>query len=277
MVAEIMSGDPLRRAVLIAGLLALSASPLMAQELPSSTAFPGSFWLASGDVGPAERGNVVGQAALEQGVTVWQRKSWFLVPYFGVTLMTDSAGYEWNNRHPTQAGLKVVRRVPGGVVQAAVGMMFEIDPLSGAGRHPGTYVSYWAGWAAEGAAQRGSPWRGFPGHLSATSGFITGRDPQNWMTIISGQQGVAILKNRVISLVPYGAGIVSFDTERRVWENRVTLDGGVKLVRPFVGGVVEGGVAERRQYSVITGDVDSSPVAYVNLWIGWNARAVGRR
>jgi hypothetical protein len=233
--------------------------------------------MSSGGVGPAERGNVVGQWALEQGVTVWQRRSWFVVPYFGATLITDSAGYEWNNRHPTQAGLKVVRRVPGGVVQAAVGMMFERDPVSAAGRHPSTYISYWAGWAAEGGAQRGSLLRGFPGHLWATSGLVAGRDPHNWLTTVSGQQGVAIIRNRVVSLVPYGAGVVSFDTERRVWENRVTLDGGVKLVRPLVGGVVEAGVAERRQYSVITGDVDTSPVAYVNVWIGWNPRVVVRR
>ena len=103
---------------------------------------------------------------------------------------------------------------------------------------------------------------------------MTGRDPDNWMTRIDGQQGVAVMRNRVLSLVPYGAGVVTFDTKRRVWENRVTFDAGVKVVRPFVGGVIEAGVAERRQYTVLIDQVETAPVAYVNLWVGWNPRAV---
>ena len=97
------------------------------------------------------------------------------------------------------------------------------------------------------------------------------------MTRIDGHQGVAVLRNRVLSVVPYTAGVVTFDTKRRVWENRVTLDAGVKVVRPFVGGVVEAGVAERRQYTVLTDEVQTAPVVYVNLWVGWNPRTVSRR
>ena len=104
---------------------------------------------------------------------------------------------------------------------------------------------------------------------------MTGRDPDNWMTRIDGHQGVAVLRNRVLSVVPYTAGVVTFDTKRRVWENRVTLDAGVKVVRPFVGGVVEAG---RRTASVpCTDEVQTAPVVYVNLWVGWNPRTVSRR
>ena len=266
-----------RVALLIIVLAALPASELRAQDMPSSKAYPGSFWLSAGDVGPAERDNVAGQAAFEQGLTVWQRDAWFLIPYVGATLMTDSAGYDWNNRHPGQIGMKLVRRVPGGVVQAAGGILFERDPSTDEQRHGTAFVSYWAGWAAEGRAQHGARFGEFPGHVSAHSGLITGRDPHNWMTTVGAQQGVVVFRNRFLAAVPYGSGAVSFDTKRRVWENRVTLDAGFKVVRPLVGGVVEAGVAERRQYTVLTDSVDTAPVAYVNLWIGWNPRTVSRR
>jgi hypothetical protein len=257
--------------------LACAAAPLRAQGLPASTAFPGSFWLSSGDVGPAEHDNVVTQANIEQGVTVWQRGSWFAIPYISAGFTADSAGYEWNDRHPAQVAMKLVRRVGGGVIQAGGGLMLERDPATGRDHHATAFASYWTGWAAEGRAQRGSPWRGFPGHIAVTSGLITGRDPDNWMTRIDGQQGVAVFRSRVLSAVPYGGGVVTFDTKRRIWENRVSLDAGLKLVRPFVGGVVEAGVAERRQYTVLTGEVDMAPVAYVNVWVGWNPRALWRR
>jgi hypothetical protein len=277
MFAQVIArGALLRNAVVLIALLSC-APPVFAQELPSSRAFPGSFWLSTGNVGPAERGNVVGQASLEQGATVWQRRDWFAIPFVSAQMTADSAGYEWNDRHPAQVGMKLVWRVPGGAVQGGAGLMFEREPVSGDDRHLSAFVSYWSGWAAEGLAQRGSPFRGFPGHLSATSGLMTGRDPQNWMTRIDGQQGIAILRNRVIAAVPYGGGVVTFDSKRRIWENRVTLDAGLKLVRTFVGGVVEAGVAERRQYTVLTGDVSAAPVVYVNLWVGWNPRTVTQR
>ena len=113
MVQLIPRGGLLRNAILFAGLLACTASPAAAQELPHSTAFPGSFWISTGDVGPAEKDNVVTQAAFEQGITVWERSSWFAIPYLSAGFTADSAGYEWNDRHPFQVGMKLVRRVPG--------------------------------------------------------------------------------------------------------------------------------------------------------------------
>jgi hypothetical protein len=173
--------------------------------------------------------------------------------------------------------MKLVWRVPGGALQGGGGLMFERDPATNDDRHLTAFVSYWTGWAAEGPAQRGGIFRGFPGHLSANSGLMTGRDPQNWMTRIDGQQGVAVLRTRALAAVPYSAGVVTFDSKRRVWENRVSLDAGLKIVRPIVGGVVEAGVAERRQYTVLTGEVSTAPVAYINLWVGWNPRLVTRQ
>jgi hypothetical protein len=258
-------------------LLALFAPAVGAQEIPRSIGFPGSFWISTGQVGPAERDNVVGQAGFEQGVTVWERGSWFLIPHVNVSLMADTDGYAWNNRHPARVGVKIVRRVPGGIVQAGGGMMIEPDAESDDERHPTASVDYWAGWAAEGLSQRGARFGGFPGHAYASSGLIAGRDPHNWITSAAAQQGLVVLRSRIVSVVPYAAGAVSFDSKRRPWENRVTYDAGVKLVRPLIGGVIEAGVAERRQHELLTGHADSAPIAYVNLWIGWNPRSLLHR
>ena len=139
-----------RFALIACALLALFARNVGAQEIPASVAFPGSFWISAGDVVPAERGNVLGQAAFEQGITVWERGSWFLIPHVNVSLMADSYGYEWNNRSPARVGVKIVRRIPGGMVQAGGGMMIEPGAESGEQRHPTAVVDYWSGWAAEG-------------------------------------------------------------------------------------------------------------------------------
>jgi len=77
--------------------------------------------------------------------------------------------------------------------------------------------------------------------------------------------------------VPYAAAAVSFDSKRRTWENRASYDAGVKLVRPLVGGMVETGVAARRQHELLTGEVHFAPVVYVNLWVGWNPRSLFNR
>ena len=266
-----------RFALLACALLALPASTAVAQDAPSSIAFPGSFWISAGDVGPAEEGNRVGQVGFEQGVTVWQRGNWYLVPHINAGLMTDSAGYEWNNRQPARVALKIVRRVPGGIVQASAGMMVEPDAASDQQRHPTVSLDYWAGWAAEGRAQRGERLGAFPGYAWGSSGLVAGRDPDNWITSGAVQQGVVVFKSRIFSVVPYAAGAASFDSKRRPWENRISYDAGIKVVRPLVGGVIEAGVAERRQHQLLTDEAHSAPVAYVNLWIGWNPRSMFHR
>jgi hypothetical protein len=258
-------------------LVTLFAANAGAQELPSSIAYPGSFWISAGEVGPAEPGNVVGQAGFEQGITVWEHGSWFLVPHVNATVMTDANGYEWNNRHPGRVGVKIVRRVPGGIVQAGGGMMIEADGISDEQLHPTASVDYWAGWAAEGRAQRGATFGGFPGHAYASSGLIAGRDPRNWITSAAAQQGLLLLRSRFVSVVPYAGAAVSFDSKRRTWENRVSYDAGLKVVRPLIGGVVEAGIAQRRQHELLTGQISSAPVVYVNLWIGWNPRTLLNR
>jgi hypothetical protein len=268
----------LRKAVLLlCTFLALSVATAGAQEIPPSIAFPGSFWMTAGHVGPAERDNVLGAAGFEQGITVWEKGNWFLIPHINVSYMTDADGYDWNNRRPGRIALKMVRRIPGGIVQAGAGMMVETDAPSDQQRHGTAFVDYWAGWTGEHRAQRGIRFGAFPGHAWASSGFIAGRDPHNWITTAAVQQGVVVFRHPIVSVVPYAEAGAGFDSKRRPWENRMRYDAGVKLVRPLRGGVIEAGIAERRQHEPLSDRVDSAPVAYVNLWIGWNPRTLFHR
>jgi hypothetical protein len=112
-------------AVAAVALVFVTSAAASGQDVPASRAFPGSFWISSGAVGPAEPENLLTQVGVEQGITVWERDAWFLVPFASLRLSADSQGYLWNNKHPSMFGVKLVRRVPGGVVQGGGGLMFE--------------------------------------------------------------------------------------------------------------------------------------------------------
>lgn len=252
-------------------LSALTGSAAAQQTTPpASVTLPGSFWISAGNAGPAEPGNHISQGAVEQGITAWRSGSWFAGPFVSLSFTADSAGYEWNNKHPVTIGGKLQHRIGNGVLQAGAGVMFESDPSTGEDRHPSAFVGYWAGWQGDVSAHARGRGPAFPGSINIVSGLLTGRDPDNWMSYATLQQGIAAVRAGGFALVPYGSSAVSFDTKQRTWQNRLTNDGGVKVVRAFTGGVVEAGVAHRHQYEMLTGRSTAEPVAFVNLWIGWN-------
>lgn len=226
--------------------------------------------MSVGNIGPSEPDNLAGQSSIEQGITVWHEGSWFLVPYVGLSLMTDSQGYDWNNKHPTTVGVKLQRRIANGVVSAGGGVMFERNPASGRTRHPAAFVSYWAGWQGDRTGHAGGWPLGLPGNINASTGLLTGRDPHNWMSYVTAQQGLVVYRWRGLAAVPYGSFGVSFDTKDRPWQNRTTVDGGVKAMRAVTGGIIEAGVAQRHQHELLSGHSSSGPVAFVNMWVGWN-------
>jgi hypothetical protein len=257
-----------------AGLLMsmVMVSTAAAQErVPEpSLAFPGSFWIAGGDAGPAEPHNNIVQGNLEQGLTVWRSGSWFAGPFVSVSMTADTQGYDWNNKHPTTIGAKLQRRIGNGVIQAGAGVMFERDPATGDERHPSAFASYWTGWQGDVHAHTRGGRPALPGSINVVSGLLTGRDPDNWMSYASVQQGIVVARAAGVAVVPFGSSSVSFDTKRRTWQNRLTSDAGVKIMRAMTGSVVEAGVAQRQQYEMLTGRTTSTPVFFVNLWIGWN-------
>lgn len=264
----------MRRCISLAvAVVALLPQAGLAQEgQPADVGLPGSFWISAANVGPAEPGNTILQSGFEQGVTVWRSDAWFVVPYVGISFTADTAGYAWNGRHPATLGLKVVRHVPGGVVQVGAGVMFERDPESDADRHATAFAHYWSGWMGDRARHQGRSRLNYPGHAWVSSGILTGRDPENWITSGAVQQGVSVLRWQGVAAVPFAGAGGSFDTKRRPWENRVRYEGGVKAVRSIVGGVVEAGVALRREHRFVADADHTGAVGFVNLWIGWDPR-----
>ena len=259
---------------LVGSMLVSTLAAAQDANPPRAVGFPGSIWMTAGNVGPAEPDNQFAQTAIEQGITVWRSNSWFLTPFAGISAMTDAHGYDWNNKRPTTIGVKLQRRLGNGVVSAGGGVLFERNPASGRERHPSAFVTYWAGWQGDAAAQ-GSGWpKGLPGSINASSGLLTGRDPHNWMTYATLQQGMVALKWFGIAAVPYGSFGVSFDTKDRTWQNRLTTDAGIKVARNITGGIIEAGVAQRHQHEILTGRHSTAPVVFVNFWMGWNPNAV---
>jgi hypothetical protein len=250
--------------------LLLASSTASAQQPDTPLALPGSFWISIGDVGPAEPDNTIGQASLEQGITVWRSGSWFLVPFVGASVGTDSLGYEWNDRHPVTVAVRLQRRIGNGVAQAGGGVMFERDPESGEDRHPTAFAGYWTGWQMDRGAHLGRTPVAFPGSVNVSTGLLTGRDPDNWLTYAAVQQGVTAVRIKRVAVVPYGSLGVSLDSKGRPWENRARGDAGLKLAHAFTGGIVEAGIAQRVQRELKTGRQTSAPVVFVNLWVGWN-------
>jgi len=243
---------------------------------PTLMTLPGSFWISAGNVGPAEPENRITQGAMEQGITLWRRGSWFVGPFVSVSFAADTVGYEWNNKHPMTIGGKLQQRMGNGVLQAGAGVIFEEDPSTGEDRHPTAFVGYWVGWQGDLAAHAQGRRPAFPGSVNISSGLLTGRDPDNWMSYATLQQGIAVARAGGFAFVPYGSSGVAFDSKRRPWQNRLTNDAGVKVVRAVSGGVIEAGVAHRHQYELLTGGSTSDPVVFVNLWIGWNPVAANR-
>ena len=79
-----------------------------------------------------------------------------------------------------------------------------------------------------------------------------------------------------LALIPYTRFSIVGDTRGYSWDNRTSIDAGVKLRRSVMGGSIDAGVAARQQRERMTGATRTAPVAFVELWYGWNPRAIIR-
>jgi hypothetical protein len=258
----------------------LLAAPAIAaaQEAPSTPAaiaFPGSVNMTVGNVTPTEAGNVVSLTMLEQGVTVWRHKGSFVSGIVQASIGRDSDHYAWNNRRPVTMGVRFSQVMSNSVLQLNVGESIVNGPASSTDIKPVAYASYWAGWRHTLSGGRFSP-RALPGTVWATSGVTSGLEPDNWVSTASVDQGVNVYEHGRMSLIPYTRFTIGGDTRGFAWDNRTSLDGGLKVRRTVVGGVIDAGVAARRQHERISGATRTAAVAFVELWYGWNPRAIIR-
>lgn len=254
------------RTTLALSLVVLSFGRAHAQELRAPLALPGSINASFGNPGPVEPNNTVGSVTFEQGVTAWQRGPAFVIGFVDLTVRADTRGYAWNNTMPFRAGGKFMVAGAAGVLQAVVGVAGEAR--QGASYRPTTaaYLSVWSGW------QRSRSKLQLPGSVWATSGLVTAAEPNNWITAGHLEQGVTVWRGRHLSLVPFAGTTLSVDTEHHAWNNRGSVDAGVKVTTRVRGAAVDIGVAQRLSREWETGATAAAPVAFVNLWVGWMPR-----
>ena len=258
----------------------LLAAPVMAaaQDTPSTPAtigFPGSINMTLGNVAPTEPGNVVSLTMLEQGVTVWRHKASFVSGVAQASIGRDTDHFTWNNRRPVTFALRFSQVMSNSVLQLNVGESIVNGPSTVSAVTPVAYASYWAGWRHPLSGGRFAP-RALPGTFWVTSGVTSGLEPDNWVTSAAFDQGVNVYEHGRTSVIPYTRFNISGDTRGFSWDNRTSIDGGVKVRRMVMGGVIDTGIAARRQQERITGTTRTAAVAFVELWYGWNPRAIVR-
>jgi hypothetical protein len=264
------------RHVLVSVMLLAAPAVSGAQEAPStpaSVAFPGSVNMTIGNVTPTERGNVVSLTQIEQGVTVWRHNRTFVSGLALLSVGRDSDHYAWNNRHPVTLGVRLSQVMSNSVLQLNVGESVVSDAATPTVVKPVAYASYWAGWRHAVSGGRFTP-RALPGSFWITSGVVTALEPDNWITAASFDQGATVYERGRTSLIPYTRLTANGDTRGFGWNNRTSVDAGLKVRRTIMGGVVDAGVAARRQYERISGTSRTTGVAFVELWYGWNPRVV---
>jgi hypothetical protein len=267
----------MRNLILPLMLLAAPAAAV-AQDVPSTPAsigFPGPVNMTVGNVTPTEPGNVVSLTMLEQGVTVWRHKNTFVSGLAQVSVGRDTDHYAWNNRRPVTLGVRFSQVMANSVLQLNVGESIVSDTAASTVIKPVAYASYWAGWRHTLSGGRFSP-RALPGTFWVTSGVVSGLEPNNVVTAASFDQGATVYEHGRTSFIPYTRLTASTDTRGFTWNNRTSVDAGIKLRRTVMGGVVDAGVAARRQYERVNGTSRTSGVAFVELWYGWNPRAIIR-
>jgi hypothetical protein len=265
------------RHLLLPVMLLAAPAAAAAQEtpaIPASIAFPGSVNMTVGNVTPTEPGNIVSLTMLEQGVTLWRHKNTFVSAIAQASLGRDTDGYAWNNRRPVTFGARVSQVMSNSVLQLNIGESVVSDSTTSAVIKPVAYASYWAGWRHS-LAGRFSP-RALPGTFWITSGVVSGLEPDNWVTSASFEQGAMVYEHGRTALIPYTRLTANTDTRRFTWNNRTSADAGLKVRRTVMGGVVDAGVAARRQYERVSGTSRTAGVAFVELWYGWNPRAIIR-
>ena len=266
------------RNLIVPALLLIGPALASAQDLPATPAsigFPGSVNMAAGTVSPTEPGNVVSLTILEQGVTVWRHKGSFISGVAQASVGRDSEHYAWNNRRPVTLGVRFSQVMANGVLQLNVGESIVSDTSHASVVKPVAYASYWAGWRHTLAGGRFAP-RALPGSFSASTGILSGLEPDNWVSTAAVDQGVSVYEHGRLALIPYTRFSIVGDTRGYSWDNRTSIDAGVKLRRSVMGGSIDAGVAARQQSERMTGATRTAPVAFVELWYGWNPRAIIR-
>jgi hypothetical protein len=215
-----------------------TADARAASPAASGVFFPGYASPMTSYSSPIEKGNLLTVIAVEQGIALGDARS-HVVPYAGVRLSVDEQGLDWNNKAVMQVGVKYVRRMAGGVVQAGGGYAFERRLKSDfRAEQPLAFAEAWFGW--------GMPWRSarqaagaFPGSAWGSIGNDTPAEKNNVITRVYVEQGAVIARIWQIDVVPFVEMTGAADSQGLSWNNLQMFGEGLRISRRVAGAHLE--------------------------------------
>lgn len=115
-----------------------------------------------------------------------------------------------------------------------------------------------------------------PGSAWSVLGNIAPVESGNIIDASYLEQGITVYRSKKFSLVPYVNLGLTHDTKGYDWNNRLTAQGGAKLIRNFRNGIVASGVVYAQEYRWKTHQRASAPVASASYWFGWQSPSANR-
>ncbi len=257
------------------------------QSTKSDTPFvrvaPGSTWNSFG-FSPIERGNKVNYFHADQGVILGELPGRVqFEPYVAVNATKDTKGFSWDNKVKAEAGVKLVKAFPLGMLSVGTAYASETrkgdvgnDTKSGLT----AYTEGWFGWDQTTPGTRTSLFSSLPGNSWFNVGNTSPFEKGNVIGVIRAEQGVTMVKTKRLSLIPDAWGQVGFDTQGKPWNNRYLYGGGMKMTVPWSSGVlaVRAGYECAKEYgnNATSSSAMCGPVVSADLWTGWRKKMGGR-
>ena len=252
-------------------------------DTPFVRVAPGSTWDSFG-FSPSERGNNVNYFHADQGVILGELPGKVqFEPYVAVNATKDTKGYTWDNKVKAEAGVKLVKAFPLGMLSVGTAYASETrkgdvgnDTKSGLM----TYTEGWFGWDQTTPGTRTSLFSSLPGNSWFNVGNTSPFERGNVIGVIRAEQGVTMVKTKRLSLIPDAWGQVGFDTQGKPWNNRYLYGGGMKMTVPWSSGVlaVRAGYECAKEYgnNATSSSAMCGPVVSADLWTGWRKKMGGR-
>jgi len=244
-------------------------------SLVDAMGLPGQGWTSIGNLSPIEHNNFYTQSYFEQSAAVFANYSGSIsvTPFVGLGLVTDTKGYEWNNKLQPRFGLKANKYFRKGVVSIGSAYSYE-DRFKGPSSSGLTlFVQDWFGWQP--VTDKSSR---FPGSSWMEVGNLSPVETGNILGLAYVSQGVVAKRFSRATLVPYVEATVFHDSKGYDWDNKASAGGGMKMIIPRDEIYTEVGVAYLHENRFESGQAAGGVSVFTNFSFNWNllGRKVGR-